>query len=236
MKKNIFALLVPLLAILMSASCSKDDDNDNGGFHQSKMECVDLGLSVKWATCNLGATSPEDYGVFFAWGETKPKINYANSTYEWYKRQENKDGYIVSGLTKYCSNKELGYQGFTDGKTTLDLADDAARAYLGSPWRMPTGKELKELYESCSFTATEQNGAKGYLVKSKLNGNSIFLPCGGSMTGYKHENDYGYGELCYWSSTLGYILWGYGDLLTPEEDPYFYINRSQGLCIRPVCP
>ena len=147
-------------------------------------EYVDLGLSVKWATCNVGASKPEEYGDYFAWGETQPKDYYDWSTYKWCNGSPT--------VTKYCTD--------VDNKTTLELSDDAARANWGGSWRMPTDAELTELREQCTWTWTTQNGVYGYKVTSKKNGESIFLPA----AGYRYDSSlYGAGSNGnYWSSSL----------------------------------
>ena len=113
-------------------------------------EYVDLGLSVKWATCNVGANKPEEYGDYFAWGEIRNKSNYSETTY----------------LYKAKS-------------TTLPSPNDAAKANWGGNWRMPTMAEFDELRNNCTWIKTIQNGVNGYNVTSKSNGNSIFLPTAG---------------------------------------------------------
>ena len=135
-------------------------------------EMVDLGLSVKWATCNVGATTPEGYGEYFAWGETKPKSNYSSSNYT--------------------------YDADPD-PTTLPSYADAATVNWGGAWRMPTAAERTELIDNCTWTWTTQNGINGYKVTSKTNGNSIFLPAAGySLDGsFKNTGSDGY----YWSSS-----------------------------------
>ena len=151
---------------------------------------VDLGLSVKWATCNVGATTPDGYGDYFAWGETSPKSRYDWSTYKYYNGSS-------STYTKY--NTESDY-GTVDNKTTLDLSDDAARANWGGKWRMPTKAEQDELRNNCTWTWTTQNGINGCKVTSKTNGNSIFLPAAGdrSNTSVSFVGSSGY----YWPSSL----------------------------------
>lgn len=199
-------------------------------------EYVDLGLSVKWATFNVGATKPEEYGDYFAWGETQPKSDYSWSTYKYCKGSDDT-------MTKYCNDSDYGYNGFTDNKTVLDLEDDAAHVNWGGSWRMPTKEEQDELRNNCTWTWYDEgnlefNGVAGYKVQSKKDGYTaewVFLPatgyCGGSGL-----NDVGYGY--YWSSSLrtdgpddayfldfgsGYVDWG-----------YYY--RSRGRSVRPVCP
>ena len=131
-------------------------------------EYVDLGLSVKWATFNVGATSPEDYGDYFAWGETEPKETYNWATYKWCQGTANT-------FTKYCSNSQYGN---ADYKTTLDPEDDAAIVHLGGDWRMPTIEEWMELKQNCTWKQITINGITGCQVTAK-NGNSIFLPRAG---------------------------------------------------------
>ena len=187
---------------------------------------VDLGLSVKWATCNVGANKPEEPGDYFAWGETMPKDYYDWSNYKWCA-----GGYYE--LTKYCDDHYYAHSSsYVDKIYVLQLSDDAARVNWGGNWRMPLKSELDELYDSCTWTSTTQNGTKGYLVTGK-NGNSIFLP----HAGYKSEGSlrylgsYGY----YWSSTVcpdsssnPYYAYAYS---YGKEELY----RSYGLPIRPVC-
>ena len=141
---------------------------------------VDLGLpsGTLWATCNIGASSPEDYGDYFAWGETtgynNGKTTFNWSTYTLCKGSENT-------ITKYCTKSFLGYDGFTDGKTELDLEDDAAYVNWGPAWRMPSLDQFQELINS-AYTTTErttQNGVDGLKITSLKNGNSIFLPAAG---------------------------------------------------------
>ena len=155
---------------------------------------VDLGLpsGLLWATCNLGATSPEDYGDYFAWGETTPKSDYSWSTYQYCMGSN-------TTFTKYCNNSSYGYNGFTDNLTTLLPEDDAATANWGSDWRMPTKEEFQELYNNTTVTWTQQNGVNGRLFTA-ANGNSLFLPAAGYRNG---SNLYGAGSggNC-WSSSL----------------------------------
>ena len=134
-------------------------------------EYVDLGLpsGTLWATMNIGANSPEEYGDYFAWGETEPKENYDWSTYKWCNGSENT-------MTKYCT---YGYYGAVDGKTELEPEDDAASVNWGASWRMPTVEQLQELIDNCTWTSMQQNGVNGRLVTGP-NGNTIFLPAAGS--------------------------------------------------------
>ncbi|MBO4873745.1 MAG: InlB B-repeat-containing protein [Bacteroidales bacterium] len=153
---------------------------------------VDLGLpsGTKWATCNVGADTPEGYGNYYAWGETTTKETYSSSTYSY-----SNDG----KLTKYCNNAECGNDGFTDALTILEASDDAAIANWGAGWRMPTYDEMVELINNCTVTWTIQNGVNGGLF-SGPNGNSIFMPAAGYSNG---SSPYATGPFgSYWSSSL----------------------------------
>ena len=187
---------------------------------------VDLGLSVKWATCNVGASKAVDYGDYFAWGETTTKSTYDWSTYKWCNGSS-------FTLTKYCNNSIYGNNGFTDNKTQLELSDDAARANWGGSWRMPTDAEWAELINNCTWTWTTQNGVYGRKVTSKTNENSIFLPAAGNR--YDSSLDDA-GSSGYWSSSLdtddSYRAWGVG-FYSGDVDR---TNGSRyiGLSVRPV--
>ena len=187
-------------------------------------EYVDLGLSVKWADRNVGASKPEEYGDYFAWGETEPKSTYSWSTYKWCNGSE-------TTLTKYCTNSSYGT---VDNKTTLDLSDDAARVNWGGSWRMPTQAEQDELREQCTWTWTTQNGVNGYKVTSKSNGNSIFLPA----AGYRYSSTpHGAGSNGgYWSSSLytGSPDYAYGLRFFSDRVVGYYNNRLNGFSVRPV--
>ena len=190
-------------------------------------EYVDLGLSVKWATCNVGATKPEEYGDYFAWGETQPTDYYDWSTYKWcngsYKTH-----------TKYCTDS---YFGTVDNKTTLEMSDDAAHANWGGSWRMPTEAERDELLEQCTWTWTTQNGVNGYKVTSKKNGNSIFLPAAGYR--YYSSLDSAGSKGYYWSSSLGSLFPSLAYVLNFNSDSVSSGGESgrwYGHSVRPVCP
>ena len=189
-------------------------------------EYVDLGLSVKWARCNVGANKPEDYGDYFAWGETQPKSKYDWSTYKWCKGSKDTQ-------TKYCTSNSYGT---VDNKTQLELSDDAARANWGGSWRMPTMAEQYELRKKCKWKWTTQNGVKGYKVTSKRNGNSIFLPA----AGYRDDSSlYGAGSLgFYWSSSLytDYPLLAWYLYFNSRFVDWYYNLRCYGQSVRPVCP
>lgn len=204
---------------------------DNGSAAIS--DYIDLGLSVKWARCNLGASSPQGYGLYYAWGELSAKDSYEWSNYQWSKG-------VYGVLTKYCTNKIYGYDGLVDKKYTLEASDDAATQKLGYPWRMPTRTEFQELIDNCSWTWQTQNGVNGYMVVSKKNGNSIFLPVAGSC--YSSNLSYTGIDGNYWSSTIdrnyGYDYCNHAWYLHFGKD---YLNmdfgeRCLGFAVRPVHP
>ena len=136
---------------------------------------VDLGLSVLWADCNLGADSPEEGGARFAWGETEPKTYYSDYNYKYKKNYDD----MYWWYYKYSVGDEYDEAPFIDGKKRLESVDDAAHANWGGKWRIPTKDEYVELYKKCDWTETTVNGVAGFLVTSKVPGytsNSIFLP------------------------------------------------------------
>lgn len=153
---------------------------------------IDLGLpsGTLWATMNVGASKPEDYGDYFAWGETKPKQNYGWNTYKWCNGALDKQ-------IKYCTKSDYG---IVDNKTELDLADDAAYVNWGPQWRMPSMAQQYELRTECKWQWTKRNGVNGYLVTSKRNSASVFLPAAGGRWNGELGNAGSYGY--YWSRTL----------------------------------
>ena len=187
-KKLFFAVLTLAALSAGLVSCESDNLKDSSKTH----EWVDLGLSVKWATCNVGATKPEEYGDYFAWGETEPKTIYTWSTYKWCNGSED-------ALTKYCTSSDYGT---VDNKTVLELADDAARANWGGAWRMPTDDEWTELRENCTWAWKNayKGTTAGCLVTSNINGNSIFLPATGVRDNDDLYDEGSYGD--YRSSSL----------------------------------
>ncbi len=192
-------------------------------------EYVDLGLSVLWATCNVGATAPEQAGDYFAWGETEPKENYSWSNegdYKW--GVYNSSASPNYGMTKY--NK-------TDGKTVLDPEDDAAHVNWGGDWRMPTIAEQEELLNECTWTWTTLNGVNGYRVTSKKDtSKSIFLPAAG-FRGDSSLYSAGSGGLC-WSSSLYeyYPINAYYLYFNSDDYNCYNDYRCYGLSVRPVHP
>ena len=228
-------------------------------------EYVDLGLpsGIRWAKCNLGASSETDYGDYYAWGLTYPyyEIGYArenpqahwraNETIAGYLKSYSSYGYKWESykycmgqsnrLTKYCTNSNMGYEGFTDGKTTLEPEDDAAKENMKGRWRIPTKNNIEELCSNSNCTWTSQtdyngSGVNGYLVTSKSNGNSIFLPAVGYYTIKELVESSDHFVSAYWSSTLtsssqfayrlGFSSTSYG-LRSDDE-------RTHGFNIRPI--
>lgn len=191
-------------------------------------EYVDLGLpsGTLWATCNVGADTPEGYGDYFAWGETEPKSTYNLSTYLYCNGNYNM-------LTKYCDDASFGYNGFTDTLTVLLPEDDAATANWGEDWRIPTKEEWEELYNNTTCTWTTQNGVDGKLFTAS-NGNALFLPVAGLR--YEDSLYYNGSDGWYWSGSLvlGYPsrAWTF-DFFSDGYTMYFY-DRSCGQSVRAV--
>ena len=239
----LFAFLMPLAA--PAQSTIKGDVNGDGVVNISDVNAVisiilgeqtqevedqdyvDLGLprGTLWATRNIGANSPEDYGDYFAWGETTPKQTYDWSTYTWC------DG-SKDVLTKY--NTDSGY-GTVDNMTELDPADDAATVNWGPSWRMPSVEQMNELLTECNWQWTAWNGVNGYLLTSKHNGNLLFLPAAGC----RYEGSlYGAGDDgAYWSRTLcsdDPCVACYLILHSGYVHYWSYYDRIYGQSVRPV--
>lgn len=200
------------------------DDTSSPDVSTDEHEYVDLGLSVKWATCNVGANTPEECGNYFAWGEVEPKEEYNWSTYKLCEESS-------TTLTKYNNDST---KGVVDSITVLEAADDAATVNWGGNWRMPTDAEWTELREQCTWEGTTQNGVQGMLVTAE-NGNSIFLPLTGAMNNTELSDLSTYGN--YWSSSLRedspITAWRLNFNTTyPSRSSY---SRFRGHAIRPVC-
>ncbi len=225
-KKFLSAMLFGAMLVGFSACDEEVDPTDYSCTINKQYHAVDLGLpsGTFWASCNVGANSPEDCGYYFAWGETKPKSDYCWATYEWWIDENN--------FRKYNTNSSYT----NDDKTVLELINDAARANWGGVWRMPTLEEIGELLDENNCTWKWSENPQGYTVTSKKNGNNIFLPA----TGYR------YLELTcdaesrglYWSSSLytNNSNNAYG-LYFNSENYYWssYSNRHYGFPVRPVC-
>lgn len=209
MKRSIYIIML-LLAICSTALGQKTtakrkvaDKVTNGH------EYVDLGLSVMWATRNIGATSPTDNGKFYAWGEIKSKSDFSISNYKFFLQTENEkiagtyiDGKFKRGYTKYVSDiqaKKNGYDEFYDNKRLLDYEDDAARVLWGGKWRIPTMAEVNELCTKCTWEWTKVNGKAVYKVTGP-NGKYIYMPAAGARFRMKicYAGEVGF----YWTATV----------------------------------
>lgn len=177
-----------------------------------------------WATCNVGANKPEEYGDYFAWGETTPKLLYEWNTYKYCNGHFRK-------LTKYCNNRNYGNKTYTDLLTNLQGSDDAATINWGEGWQTPTKEQWEELLLNSKFTKVNRNGVEGKLFE--MNGNGIFLPAAGCLWNNDLFDVGNYGG--YWSRSL--------DIESPENAWYYYFDsidcidvdcRFGGFSVRPV--
>lgn len=219
--KKLFYLLFSLLTVTLVSCENSKEPSDPANGH----EYVDLGLSVKWATCNVGANSPEESGNYFAWGETESKAEYTLKNYKWYSEEE-------KCFTKYYTLSEESPTGY---KTTLELSDDAAHVNWGGSWRMPKSNELQELLDKCTWKWDMQNGVKGFVVTGP-NGNSIFFPAAGYVV---TSNLYAVGVVgSYLTSTLSAVSLNNIKILhfEPEGAAMVELNRVEANFIRPVLP
>lgn len=247
MKKILYAVILLLCVSMVTStmnSCKKNTDavennggSNNGGGNNgggnggggngtyNGHDYVDLGLpsGTLWATCNVGATTPEGYGNFYSWGETTTKTSYSRDNYKYYK---NGDDHLV---TKYCCKAEYGFNGFTDNLNVLQSSDDAAIANWGSGWRTPTKEEWIELYENTTHGVAFQNNVKGYKFTAN-NGQTLFLPAAGTGS----ENVIDDGE--YWSCSLyndkPYKAWAF--MFLANLDDIGDCSRYHGSSVRPV--
>ena len=203
----------------------------------SNHEWVDLGLpsGTLWATCNVGANTPEEYGDYFAWGEVEPKDYYGEYNYKWWYHLSPGSGVF---FTKYYTSDDSSH-GIVDNKTELDPEDDAAYVNWGPLWRMPTFEQQQELIDNCTSTWTQMNGVNGYLLTGP-NGNSLFLPAAGL---YNNESlkDVGLWGT-YWLRNLykGSIYYDYLAYIAffnsnPQQSIRLeYYTRCSGLSVRAV--
>jgi len=194
---------------------------------------LDLASGTLWATCNVGASSPEEYGDYFAWGETEGynsgKTNFSWSTYK-YCQGSNKT------FTKYCFNSSYGYNGYTDKLTELDPLDDAAYVNWGSDWCMPSLEQYIEIFkqEYTTNEMTTQNGVYGWKITSKGNGNSIFLPAAGCRDESSLQKAESIG--CYWILSFSTMnpdkVWRL--IISSSTLGIGEMNRYLGASVRPV--
>ena len=207
--KKIFLTLSLCFSVLYFTSCSEDEPVGDMKNH----EYVDLGLpsGTLWATCNVGAENPEDYGEYFAWGETSPKSEYSSSNYPYLEEH------------------------WRDINFTLELKHDAAYMIWGKEWKMPTSKQFAELINDLNTTSvwTTRNGVNGRLITSKSNGNSIFLPAAGYR--YKSDLEQTGEEGYYWTSSKGSGSDSAINVYVYSRTSYtYYCSCCCGLSIRPV--
>ncbi|MBR1789529.1 MAG: hypothetical protein IJ762_10155 [Bacteroidaceae bacterium] len=235
MKKILWMLAAFMMmgaASVTMTSCGDDDDDNSpsGGGNSSSdtHEYVDLGLpsGTLWATCNIGASSPEEYGDYFAWGETSG-YNSGKTNFDWKTYKYCKGSYKT--ITKYCTSSDYGT---VDNKTELELSDDAAYVNWGSNWRIPNEAQFKELINESNTTITwaTHNDVKGWEITSKSNENSIFLPAVGCRSEGTLYDEGSYGD--YWSRTGGNSEARSLDFDSPIKTRSF--SRCNGQTIRPV--
>lgn len=228
MKKTFsYIALVAMACMLLPAACGKDATDDATG-GAADTYWVDLGLpsGLLWAKCNIGSDSPEGYGDQCAWAETATK-----AVYEWNDYRYCNGGY--DRLTKYCNNSSFGDNGFSDGRTTLEAADDTAALLFGSRARIPTDADWQELIGNTTSEWTTQSGVYGRRLTAP-NGRSLFLPAAGLRYGTEHLDAETQGY--YWSSSLyaniPYNAW----CLHIDADTLDMMggSRNYGRCIRAV--
>ncbi|MBP5478182.1 MAG: hypothetical protein J6Y15_02320 [Bacteroidaceae bacterium] len=220
-----------ILSFVLLASCDFDLDNEKKDEPKNtKYEYVDLGLpsGLKWATMNVGATVPTDFGYYLSWGEMNEKTSYTWADYRWCSGKANT-------LTKYCADEECGK---VDGLKVLEAADDVATKLMGNDWRMPTSAEYEELIKECTWewvTSYNNVEANGYVITGH-NGKSIFFPAGGAKMGTELYSKGVTGG--YWSSSLreDKYLNNSAILIMFEEDIYRLESeyRMNGFNVRAV--
>lgn len=226
MNKIVLSAIV-IAALLSFSGCNREKSEEvekDTGF-ENGFQYVDLGLSVKWATVNVGASKPEEYGDYYAWGEIESKTEYNWSTYKWCDAHPNL-------LTKY---NYTDWYGTVDKKTLLDAEDDVAHIKWGGKWRIPTTTEQEELYSHCTWTWTVLNGVNGYLVTSNKKGytdRSIFLPANGCRDGSGIEGNVGIysSRSLETTSYMRYLGFDSVNVYTGFRARYY------GMGVRPVCP
>lgn len=226
-------MLTVILMMVFAAGCNKPDGPNHGNDQGNELnghEYVDLGLpsGTLWATCNIGADTVEEFGDYFAWGETEPK-----ELYDWKSYQYGRFIHERYELNKYCTDSAYGLNGFVDNLTVMEPDDDVARTCWGEGWRMPTIEEWEELFLNTTGVWTTLNDVKGWRCTAS-NGNSLFLPAGGYWWDDAFNADLG----LYWSQTINkefpYRAWGFhfncdSSHLCGSSD------RNRGQTVRAVC-
>ena len=238
MKKSILLFFMLLWAGFSSAQSLKGDVNGDGVVNVADVteivgiilnggddRAVDLGLSVRWASYNVGASAPEEAGGYYAWGETEEKDDYSWSTYKYCR------GSSVT-MTKYCADWNSGS---IDNKTVLEPDDDVAHVKWGGAWRMPTKAEQDELRTKCTWVLETLNNVAGYRVTGP-NGKSIFLPLAGCRINASYSSTGAKGQ--YWSSSLSDYAGCYAFSWNLYNSNYYdWSNdvRYYGFTVRAVC-
>lgn len=217
MKKYLGLSFICTLVLFVSCDVNtpegSEQDYKKSGKHRGH-EYVDLGLSIRWATCNIGANSLEEYGDYFAWGEVETKETYDSCTYK-------------HVLERYGNISE-------DNKIYMLRKFDAAAQNWGGNWRMPTHEEFMELCNWCQWKKISVNGVNGYKVTGP-SGKSIFLPSAGCKRGNEHVGASLFGR--YWSNTSYAHTDVAISLFTDITGEYFVRDFVyEGLTVRPVCP
>gem|GEM_PF-480624 len=212
---------------IITATSTDSQVNSSCSVTVGEPQPLDLGLSVKWGYLNVGATSEEESGELFSWGDVQSHSNTTSHTYPWMSNQK---------LTKYCMSSGYGLNGYVDNKTILDPLDDIVHWRFGGKWRMPTTEEFSELLDEtkCSWEWTKVNNKSGYLVTSQTTGASIFLPRTGYY--YKMSSLYSSGNGYYWSSSLNvnYSPGAYSLEFSSSSFMSATHDRNDELAIRPV--
>lgn len=236
---NFFVMALTAMLTMGLCSCEKQDNNENNSGNEQPNPnpepqpgdedgWVNLGLpsGLLWATQNIGAHAPEDYGNYYAWAETTTKASYNWETYVY------NNGDIWDKLTKYCNNPEYGYNGFTDNLTRLQPMDDAATAF-DTNMRTPTAAEWQELINNTTYQWVTINGVAGVKLTA-ANGKSIFLPAAGKkwLYDFNDRDEIGY----YWSSTLddGDCTQAKHFEVSVNEPIQSHYERANGMPVRPV--
>ena len=237
MRRILFLSVLSVVSLLSLNGCDDDskiqnEPNNKPDSEDNVYEYVDLGLSVNWATFNIGATKPEEFGDYYAWGETETKTDYSWESYKWCNGSANT-------LTKYCDNSEYGN---IDNKYLLDPDDDVAHVKWGGKWYMPTIEEIGELMDKCSWILETRGNIEGLKVTGP-NGKSIFLPSAGFYSGteliesemFENSNE-GY----IWSSNRGNNNFSHCFFYSGADGRDMLCSntcyRYLGFPVRPVCP
>ena len=237
-------ILSALLMATLFAGCKKDDDDEISSDALNKgvttvwsqdstilISVVDMGRGLSWATCNLGANSPEQTGNFYAWADLEQKKEYTRTKYKWFRNGD------IANITKYCTQKNYADHDQFDNITVMEPSDDPATVALGSQWQTPSSTQFRELIKRSTRTWGTVNGVWGCLLTSEANGNSVFFPVTGVFDGNKITHSsigfYWTRELNASSPNKAYSLWVRcdGDLSDIEVTD---TDRERGLQVRAV--